>query len=111
MLLAVVTLQDGEQGRSYRLATNKDYAAVRESQKRLEELEAGVLPSGLSSVPNESIPRTELRRIALPIYGVDRFRDMFTARQLVALSTLAKTIVQATSHVPAVNSLLARNFG
>ena len=111
MLLAVVTLQQGEQGRCYRLATAKDYAAVRKSHDRLQALEDEVLPGGLSSVPNEAIPRTELRRISLPIYGVDRFRDMFTSRQLVSLSSLAKVIVQATSETSAVNSLLALSLG
>lgn len=111
MLLAIVTLQQGEQGRCYRLATKTDYTAVRTCQDRLRTLAGEVLPSGLSSVPNEAIPRTELRRIALPIYGVDCFRDMFTARQLVSLACLAKTMAQTTSQTPAANSLLALSLG
>ncbi len=111
MLLATVTLQQGQQGRCYRLATKADYAAVRRSQERLLTVASDVLPNGLSSIPNEQIPRTELRRISLPIYGVDRFRDMFTSRQLVSLVALAKAITKATSQVPAVNSLLALSLG
>ena len=34
-MLAVVTLKPGEQGRHYRLPTERDYEAVRKSQERL----------------------------------------------------------------------------
>ena len=34
-MLAVVTLRPGEQGRHYRLPTDRDYGAVRKSQERL----------------------------------------------------------------------------
>ncbi len=111
MLLSIVTLHQGAKGRCYRLATDKDYAAVRRSHEQLQAMEEEVLPSGLSSVPNEAIPRTELRRISLPIYGVDRFRDMFTARQSVSLASLAKVIGQATAGSAEINSLLALSLG
>jgi hypothetical protein len=34
-MLAVVTLKSGEQGRHYRLAVERDYSAVLNSQERL----------------------------------------------------------------------------
>jgi adenine-specific DNA methylase len=58
-MLAVVTLKPGEQGRHYRLPTERDYEAVRESQERLAailgEWERGG-KQGLCPVPDEPLP-------------------------------------------------------
>ncbi len=88
-LLAVVLLKPGEPGRHYRLPTDRDYAAVWQAMKRLEQVAAQPLPNGLSPVPDELIPMTEIRRIAVPIYGMDNWGDMFTARQKLSLISLA----------------------
>lgn len=87
-MLAVVTLQPGMQGRNYRLSTGRDYQAVWKAQKRLKAILHDWEKGGrkeLCPVPDEAIPRTELRRIALPIYGMCKFSDLFLSRQLVAL--------------------------
>lgn len=82
LLLAVVTLNDATAGRQYRAALPKDYQAVFEAKKRLTQLEDAQASPAIPMIPDEEIPRTELRRISLPIYGVNRFRDMFNYRQL-----------------------------
>ncbi|MGH9352163.1 MAG: DUF1156 domain-containing protein [Terriglobia bacterium] len=87
--LAVVTLDENKSGRQYRLPTEHDYEAVRHSAIALAGLTLGPSRDGLSTVPDETIPRTELRRISLPLYGAARFRDMYTPRQLVCLSSIA----------------------
>jgi hypothetical protein len=69
------------------------------------------MPNGLSPFPDEVIPRTELRRISVPLYGVERFRDMFTVRQLLSLSELARGIAGTTADTPAINHLLALCLG
>ncbi len=93
-ILAVVTLRPGEQGRHYRLPTEPDYEAVRRSQARvaaiLGEWERGG-KQGLCPVPDEAISLNEIRRISVPIYGMNSWGDVFTARQKVALVTYART--------------------
>ena len=42
----------------------------------------------LSYVPDEMISLNEIRRISVPIYGIVSWGDMFTQRQLLALTTL-----------------------
>ena len=58
-MLAVVTLKPGEQGRHYRLPTERDYEAVRKAQERLAailgEWERGG-KQGLCPVPDEPTP-------------------------------------------------------
>ncbi len=89
-LLAVVTLREGLSGRQYRLPTEADYAAVWKAQQRLKHVALMNRPDGLSQIPDEAIPRTELRRISLPIYGIDFFRDIFASRQLLSMVMLSR---------------------
>jgi adenine-specific DNA methylase len=100
-MLAVVTLRPGEQGRRhYRLPTERDYEAVRKAQERLaailgewEQLkEAGPLPAGrqVCPVPDEPLPPIGTLGFRVQRYGMLRWGDLFTARQKVALVTLAR---------------------
>jgi len=137
-MLAVVTLKPGEQGRHYRLPTERDYEAVRRAQERLKAIldewerkegnkegnkegkrkkEKGksaehlhirdtgnflpfnfsLLPSlpPLCPVPDELAPTKDAHRAVgsqIPLYGMTKFGDLFTARQKVALVTLAEKI-------------------
>jgi hypothetical protein len=61
------------------------------------------------AVPNEEIPPTERRRISLPIYGMDRWGDLFTARQKAALLTICRLVKAAPTVQPVVRDLLALN--
>ena len=92
-LLAVVTLRPGEQGRHYRLPTERDYEAVRRAQERLAailgEWERGGR-KGLCPVPDEPIHAADTRNFWVCNYGPKTFGDLFTARQKVALVTLVK---------------------
>ncbi len=92
-LLAVVTLKPGEQGRHYRLPTERDYQAVRRAQERLaailEEWERGGR-QGLCPVPDEPLPPIGTLGFRVQRYGMLQWGDLFTARQKVALVTLAR---------------------
>jgi adenine-specific DNA methylase len=90
ILLAVASVHKNQIGRRYRLAMERDYAAVFEAQRICAKMAAGELP-------NERIPTTELRRISVPIYGMETFGDMFAARQKVTLFALAKNIRRLAS--------------
>jgi adenine-specific DNA methylase len=92
-ILAVVTLKPGEQGRHYRLPKKHDYAVIRKAQDSIARIlgnweRAG--KQGLSPVPNEPISLDEIRRISVPIYGMVRWGDLFTARQKASLVTLTR---------------------
>ena len=85
-LTAVVTLKPGEKGRRYRAPTDADYAAVYRAQERLaeilEEWERGG-KQGLCPVPDEPLPLMS-GTFNVPLYGINRWGDLFTARQKVA---------------------------
>jgi len=90
-LTAIVTLKNGAQGRNYRPPTERDYDAVYKAVKRLEQLTLQAARANKTSpVPNERIPRTELRRISVPLYGIELFCNLFTARQGLCLAKLAE---------------------
>ena len=99
-LLAVVTLRPGEKGRHYRLPTNADYAAVRRAQTRLAELldewEHGGR-QGLCPVPDEPLPPVGTLGFRVQRYGILRWRDLFTARQKVALVGLFRSMPRIDS--------------
>jgi len=86
-MTAVVTLRPGEQGRHYRLPTETDYAAVRRAQVRVVEIlaewECGG-KQGLCPVPDEPLPLMS-GTFNVPLYGMNTWGDLFTARQKVAL--------------------------
>ena len=112
-MTAVVTLKPGETGRHYRLPTDADYAAVRKAQERvakiLAEWERGG-KQGLCPVPDEPISLNEIRRISVPIYGMDTWGDLFTARQKAALVELGRVLstVRQREHSLAKSLLMGR---
>lgn len=105
LLLAVVTVTRDVRGRQYRLATERDYEAVSHAAKRLAEVTDKPLAGGLSPIPDEKIPFTELRRISLPLYGCVEWGSTFTSRQKLALFTLSRHIEQVES--PTCRELLS----
>ena len=105
MMTAVVTMRPGERGRHYRPPTDGDYAAVRESQRRLqsilEEWEQGG-KQGLCPVPDEPSPigggSGAGRAFGVRKYGMATFGDLFTARQKVALVALGQLTFDLERH-------------
>jgi Adenine-specific DNA methylase containing a Zn-ribbon len=95
-MTAVVTLKPGERGRHYRLPTKADYAAVRRAQERLaailEEWEDGGR-QGPCPVPDEPLPLMS-GTFNVPLYGMNTWGDLFTARQKVALVRIVNAISQ-----------------
>jgi len=91
-LLAVVTLKPGDPGRHYRLGAERDYEAVRKAQQRVAKLladwERGG-KKGLCPVPDELLPPIGTLGFRVQRYGMLQWGDLFTARQQVALSSLA----------------------
>jgi len=94
-MLAVVTLHPGVPGRNYRVPTDRDYQAVWTAQKRLkailDEWERGG-KKGLCPVPDEPLPPVGTLGFRVQRYGMLQWGDLFTARQKVALVTLARLV-------------------
>jgi putative DNA methylase len=93
-LLAVVTSRPGEQGRHYRLPTEHDLLAVRKATAELARLRAEHTGS-ISLVPEESTADYHSFVNRGPIYGMLRWDDYFTPRQLLALTVLASLLRKA----------------
>jgi adenine-specific DNA methylase len=83
MLLAVVSVREDTTGRFYRLPTPEDYVAVFAAQKAVAKL-----PKGM--VPNEALPPKNTNCFRIPNYGMKQWCDVATARQKLALATLAQ---------------------
>jgi len=102
-LLAVVTVRPGEQGRHYRLPTPRDYLAVRRAKERLAailgEWEGGGR-KGLCPVPDEPLPPERTLGFRVQKYGMRTWGDLFTARQKLALATLARAVRELPAAVP-----------
>lgn len=109
-LLAVVTLKPGEQGRHYRLPTERDYQAVWKAQQRLKQILDGWEhdgKKGLCPVPDEPTPAGggsgAGRAFSVQKYGMMTFSDLFTARQKVALATFSRLLANIKSSTPLLN--------
>ena len=93
-LTAVVTLRPGLQVRQYRLPTDADYAAVHLAQERVGSTLKIWEQEGkraLCPVPDEPLPLMS-GTFNVPLYGINRWGDLFTARQKATLMTLAKWV-------------------
>ena len=94
-MTAVVRLRPSERGRHYRVPTETDYAAVYRAQERvariLEEWKHG-RRQGLCPVPDEPLPPVGTLGFRVQRYGMLHWGDLFTARQKVALCSIAASI-------------------
>ena len=95
-----VVVVDGPRGKEYRLPTNVEREAAEVSEELVQTKFANI-PFGL---PNEHLPRKEALGFRVPLYGFDRWRTLFTNRQLLALATFLMR-----SHVKEPKNLLSRD--
>jgi adenine-specific DNA methylase len=93
-LFCVVTTKLGQQGRFYRLPTEKDLATVRRAAEELERRKAEHTGS-LSLVPDEPTEQYHTFVNRGPIYGMVTWQDFFTSRQGLALTTLVHLVREA----------------
>ena len=90
MLVAVATLKPGDRRRHYRSPTREDYANVWKAQRRLKEFpiqwkrDDRLVPF---PVPDEPLPLMS-GTFNVPLYGMNTWGDLFTARQKVAIGLL-----------------------
>ena len=108
-MTAVVTLRPGQTGRHYRLPSDRDYEAVRKTQKRvariLEEWERDG-KKGLCPVPDEPTPAGggsgAGRAFSVQRYGMLQWGDLFTARQKAALVALVRLVQESAEPLRAL---------
>jgi len=98
-VLTAIVLSTPKGGRKYRSPTEEDRRIVEEARLALDQAKRDVRFGKFSPVPDEKIPPTEIRRISVPLYGIDTFSKLHTARQLNTLISLASVVRQACEHV------------
>ncbi len=109
-LLAVVTVQQGERGRQYRLSAEHDYETVRQAMRALAEEAKETLANDLPPVPDEPLPPEGTLGFRVRKYGMRTWGDLFTSRQKLALVTLARALRELPSSAKTYSSFLACAF-
>ncbi len=89
-LFCVVTTRESEKGRFYRLPAETDLEAVQRAREELERRKAEHRGE-LSLVPEEPLPVMS-GVFNAPIYGHNTWGSLFTSRQALALTTLARLV-------------------
>lgn len=112
-LIAVVTSRPPEQGRYYRAPTAADEAIATRAQQILLGLNRSRGSGPLSLVPNELVPTERpspnARGLsAVTRMGVRTFGDLFTARQLLAITTIARLVGEAAAILGVEEAELAK---
>lgn len=103
-LLVAVALGGPSGERSFRAPTDEDLAALAAASKAVYEIErAG--GDGLSDLPNESLPPIGTLGFRVQRYGMVRWRDLFTPRQLLTITTLVRFVREAMSEDRTPNGL------
>ena len=87
VMTAVVV--DGTRGKEYRLPTDHEVEVAGVSEDRLQALYADI-PFGLPEEPTPKAGIGASRAFSVDGYGIDKWRKLFTNRQLVALGELIK---------------------
>ncbi|MBI2926619.1 MAG: DUF1156 domain-containing protein, partial [Verrucomicrobia bacterium] len=103
-LICVATTREDASGRFYRLPKKADYAALESVRCELKRRE-GATTDPLAKVPNEPTPEGKGkgagRAFSQRNYGMETFADVYTDRQALTLTTLARIIREAPkSQVP-----------
>jgi len=96
-LFTVVTTRPGQQGRFYRLPTERDLKAVKKAAEEIEKRKRDH-KGALSLVPEDMLSKARLRGnsgFRVLHYGMDKWGDLFTLRQAFALTTLVQTLIKA----------------
>jgi adenine-specific DNA methylase len=89
LLCAVV--EDGPSGRSFRAPNEDDWRAVESARVALEAAEAGSR-GDLPLSPDEPLPPVGTLGFRVQRYGVLRWLDLYTPRQLLTLTTFARLV-------------------
>ena len=95
-LYCIVTTHNDEQGRFYRLPSEADIRSANNAASQLKQREE-THNGELSLVPDEPTPSSDGHRAvaSVVIYGMSRWGDIFSPRQLFMLTTIVRLVQQA----------------
>ncbi|NQE44575.1 hypothetical protein C5S31_00960, partial [ANME-1 cluster archaeon GoMg2] len=94
-MVAVVLHHPKKKGKNYRIATEKDLEVFKEAEKYLEKKRAKLMDEwGIDPVPDEELPLMS-GVFNVPIYGLNKWGDLFNSRQKLALITFAEKVREA----------------
>lgn len=90
-LFAVATLHPATTGRRYRLPTPLEESALADARVEAARLRQASV-NGMSVVPDEKLDVRGIRHTWAMIYGMTSWGDLFSSRQIIALTTLRELI-------------------
>lgn len=90
-LLVAVALGGPSGERSFRVPTDDDHAALARAAEAVASRER-LGRDGLSELPNEALPPIGTLGFRVQRYGMVRWRDLFTPRQLLTITTLVRLV-------------------
>jgi adenine-specific DNA methylase len=95
-LIAVVLHKEGEQGKRYRIATQKNFEIFKETEKNLEEKRKKLMEEwGINPVPDEPMNQNDPTTVAGRGYGFTTWGQLFNSRQKLALITFTEKVRNA----------------
>jgi len=95
-LIAVVLHKEGETGKKYRIATEKDYQIFKEAEKYLGEKREKLFEEwGIDPIPDEPLPPKETLGFRVQRYGILNWGQLFNSRQKLALITFTEKVRNA----------------
>ena len=93
-LIAVVLHKPKKQGKTYRIVTEKNLEVFKEAEMYLEEKRTKLMEEWrIDPVPDEEIPLMS-GVFNVPIYGLNKWGDLFNSRQKLALITFMEKVRQ-----------------
>lgn len=94
-MIAVVLHHPEKQGKTYRLATEKDLEIFGEAEKYLEKKRQELFDKwGFDPVPDEVLPLMS-GVFNVPLYGMNSWGELFNSRQKLALITFVEKVKEA----------------
>ena len=95
-MVVVVLHHPKRQGKTYRLATEKDLAIFEEAEEYMEKKRQKLFDKwGFDPVPDEPTPPIGTLGFRVQRYGILKWGDLFNSRQKLALITFVEKVRQA----------------
>ncbi|MDI6861473.1 MAG: DUF1156 domain-containing protein [Caldisericia bacterium] len=95
-MIAVILHQPNKDGKTYRLANERDFEIFKEAEKYLQEKRQKLMNEWrIDPVPDEEMNTKDPNTVAGRGYGFTKWGDLFNSRQKLALITLTEKVKQA----------------
>jgi adenine-specific DNA methylase len=107
-MVAIALHHPDETGKKYRLAAEADQKVFEEARAHLEE-KLSDWPYMESPLPEEDISTYEPSRVAPPLYGMRKWKDLFNHRQQLALITFLSRIKTSYDRIIEDSAFLAES--